>query len=69
MTQNLNEIKLASQLVEATERTPNPFDPAAIRMDQAFVETACVEKLLTIVRFGSRVPRNSSAFILTWSTA
>ncbi len=31
---------------------PNPFDPTSLRMDQAFVETACVEKLLTIVPVG-----------------
>jgi hypothetical protein len=29
--------------------TPNPFDPAALRLDQNFIETAGVKKLLTTV--------------------
>ena len=29
--------------------TPDPFDPAALRLDQSFVETAGVKKLLTTV--------------------
>ena len=31
------------------ESTPNPFDPAALRLDQSFTEQAGVKKLLTTV--------------------
>src|SRR6476660_8584354 len=31
------------------EAAPDPFDPASLRLDQSFVETAGVKKLLTTV--------------------
>ena len=32
-----------------TSPAPNPFDPAALRLDQSFAETVGVKKLLTTV--------------------
>jgi hypothetical protein len=39
----------SSQADQNGQTTVNPFDPAALRLDQSFVETAGVKKLLTTV--------------------
>ena len=36
-------------MTDTTRTSPNPFDPAALRLDQSFAETAGVKKLLTTV--------------------
>ena len=36
---------------------PNPFDPAALRLDQSFADTVGVKKLLTTVPVRSRTVR------------
>jgi hypothetical protein len=33
-------------------KKPDPFDPASLRLDQSFVESAGVRKLLTVVHVG-----------------
>jgi hypothetical protein len=35
--------------MDTTRTSPNPFDPAALRLDQSFAETAGVKKMLTTV--------------------
>jgi len=35
-----------------TNQVPNPFDPAALRLDQSYADTAGVKKLLTTVPVG-----------------
>jgi hypothetical protein len=39
----------AADAATTTAETPDPFDPANLRLDQSFVETAGVKKLLTTV--------------------
>lgn len=36
-------------MTETTHTTPNPFDPAALRLSQSFADTVGVKKLLTTV--------------------
>jgi hypothetical protein len=35
--------------IEMTEEAPDPFDPAALRLDQTFTDGTAVKKLLTTV--------------------
>jgi hypothetical protein len=41
-----------TDLVNNSNDTPNPFDPASLRLDQSFAGTAGVKKLLTTVPVG-----------------
>jgi hypothetical protein len=55
---NPGELKVVGDKISASTpepqpvEKPNPFDPGSLRIDPGFIETACVEKLLTIVPVG-----------------
>jgi hypothetical protein len=46
----------------SNEATPDPFDMASLRLDQSFVETAGVKKLLTTVPVGKPNPQDFMRF-------
>jgi hypothetical protein len=49
--------EVAKKIVD-NDQTPDPFDLAAMRLDQSFVETAGVKKLLTTVPVGKPNPQD-----------
>jgi hypothetical protein len=50
--------KLVQPTIEADNAKADPFDPATLRLDQSFIETAGVRKLLTTVPVGKPSPQD-----------